>query len=107
MDTRQVELVAVHADVIQVGARNLQNFSLLAEAERVQRPVLLKRGPSAKIEELLLAAEYVMAHGNHNVILCERGIRTSRRSPTARRGCGAGAQARDAPAGDRRPEPRR
>ena len=76
MDTRQVELVAAHADVLQIGARNMQNFSLLAEAGRVQRPVLLKRGPSAKIEELLLAAEYVMAHGNHNVMLCERGIRT-------------------------------
>jgi 3-deoxy-7-phosphoheptulonate synthase len=76
MDTRQVELVAAHADVLQVGARNMQNFSLLSEVGRVQRPVLLKRGASAKLEELLLAAEYVMAQGNQQVILCERGIRT-------------------------------
>ena len=76
MDTRQVELVAEHADVLQVGARNMQNFSLLAELGHVQRPVLLKRGLSATIKELLMAAEYVMAHGNRDVILCERGIRT-------------------------------
>ncbi|HWV57721.1 MAG TPA: 3-deoxy-7-phosphoheptulonate synthase [Longimicrobiales bacterium] len=75
MDTRQVELVAQHADVLQIGARNMQNFSLLAEVGRVHRPVLLKRGLSATIQDLLLAAEYVMAHGNMNVILCERGIR--------------------------------
>jgi len=76
MDTRQVELVAEHADVLQVGARNMQNFSLLSELGRVQRPVLLKRGLSATVQELLMAAEYVMAQGNHDVILCERGIRT-------------------------------
>jgi 3-deoxy-7-phosphoheptulonate synthase len=76
MDTRQVELVAEHADVLQVGARNMQNFSLLSELGRVQRPVLLKRGLSATIKELLMAAEYVMAQGNRDVILCERGIRT-------------------------------
>jgi 3-deoxy-7-phosphoheptulonate synthase len=76
MDTRQVELVAEHADVLQVGARNMQNFALLAEVGRVQRPVLLKRGLSATITELLMAAEYVMAQGNRDVILCERGIRT-------------------------------
>jgi 3-deoxy-7-phosphoheptulonate synthase len=76
MDTRQVELVAEHADVLQIGARNMQNFSLLAEVGRVQRPVLLKRGLSATIKELLMAAEYVMAQGNRDVILCERGIRT-------------------------------
>src|SRR5690606_32857116 len=76
MDTRQVELVAEHADVLQVGARNMQNFSLLAEVGRARRPVLLKRGLSATIRELLMAAEYVMAHGNREVILCERGIRT-------------------------------
>jgi 3-deoxy-7-phosphoheptulonate synthase len=76
MDTRQVELVAEHADVLQVGARNMQNFSLLSELGRVQRPVLLKRGLSATIQELLMAAEYVMAQGNRDVILCERGIRT-------------------------------
>ena len=76
MDTRQVELVAEHADVLQVGARNMQNFSLLSELGRVQRPVLLKRGLSATVQELLMAAEYVMAQGNRDVILCERGIRT-------------------------------
>ncbi len=76
MDTRQVDLVAEHADMLQVGARNMQNFSLLAELGRVQRPILLKRGLSATIKELLMAAEYIMANGNHNVVLCERGIRT-------------------------------
>lgn len=76
MDTRQVEKVAEHADVLQVGARNMQNFALLQEVGRVQRPVLLKRGMSATIKELLMAAEYVMAQGNRDVILCERGIRT-------------------------------
>jgi len=76
MDTRQVEKVAEHADVLQVGARNMQNFALLSEVGRVQRPVLLKRGMSATIKELLMAAEYVMAQGNRDVILCERGIRT-------------------------------
>jgi 3-deoxy-7-phosphoheptulonate synthase len=76
MDTRQVELVAEHADVLQIGARNMQNFALLSEVGRVQRPVLLKRGLSATVDELLLAAEYVMAQGNRDVILCERGIRT-------------------------------
>jgi 3-deoxy-7-phosphoheptulonate synthase len=76
MDTRQVERVAEHADMLQVGARNMQNFALLAELGRVQRPILLKRGLSATIKELLMAAEYVMANGNHAVVLCERGIRT-------------------------------
>ena len=76
MDPRQVETVAEYADVLQIGARNMQNFSLLSEVGRVQRPVLLKRGLSARISELLMAAEYVMAQGNSDVILCERGIRT-------------------------------
>jgi 3-deoxy-7-phosphoheptulonate synthase len=76
MDTRQVDLVAEHADMLQVGARNMQNFALLAELGRVRRPILLKRGLSATIKELLMAAEYVMANGNHDVVLCERGIRT-------------------------------
>ncbi|HSJ13322.1 MAG TPA: 3-deoxy-7-phosphoheptulonate synthase [Longimicrobiales bacterium] len=76
MDTRQVEVVAEHADVLQVGARNMQNFALLSEVGRVQRPVLLKRGLSATLRELLMAAEYIMAQGNRDVILCERGIRT-------------------------------
>ena len=76
MDTRQVELVAGYADVLQIGARNMQNFNLLTEVGRTQRPVLLKRGMSATIKDLLLAAEYVMAQGNMKVVLCERGIRT-------------------------------
>ena len=76
MDTRQVDLVASYADVLQIGARNMQNFSLLTEVGRVRRPVLLKRGMSATVRDLLLAAEYVMTQGNTNVILCERGIRT-------------------------------
>lgn len=76
MDTRQVDLVASYADVLQIGARNMQNFSLLTEVGRLRRPVLLKRGMSATVKDLLLAAEYVMSQGNPNVILCERGIRT-------------------------------
>ncbi len=76
MDPRQVDLVAEHVDVLQVGARNMQNFSLLSELGRIRRPVLLKRGLSATIEELLMSAEHIMAHGNMDVILCERGIRT-------------------------------
>ena len=76
MDTRQVEAVAEHADMLQVGARNMQNFSLLSELGRVQRPILLKRGLSATVNELLMAAEYIMAQGNRDVVLCERGIRT-------------------------------
>ena len=76
MDTRQVELVASYADVLQIGTRNMQNFNLLTEVGRVQRPVLLKRGMSATIKDLLLSAEYIMQQGNSQVILCERGIRT-------------------------------
>lgn len=76
MDTRQVELVASYADVLQVGARNMQNFALLTEVGRLRRPILLKRGMSATVKDLLLAAEYVMSQGNPNVVLCERGIRT-------------------------------
>lgn len=76
MDPRQVELVASYADVLQIGARNMQNFPLLLEVGRVHRPILLKRGMSATIKDLLLAAEYIMNQGNTQVILCERGIRT-------------------------------
>jgi 3-deoxy-7-phosphoheptulonate synthase len=76
MDTRQVEMIAEHVDMLQIGARNMQNFPLLAEVGRVQRPVLLKRGLSATIEELLMAAEYIMANDGRDVVLCERGIRT-------------------------------
>ncbi|MFQ5700939.1 MAG: 3-deoxy-7-phosphoheptulonate synthase [Acidobacteriota bacterium] len=76
MDTRQVELVSAHADVLQVGARNMQNFALLSALGSIRRPVLLKRGLCATVEELLLAAEHIMSRGNGEVILCERGIRT-------------------------------
>ncbi len=76
MDPRQAELVAAHADVLQIGARNMQNFPLLAEVGGLRRPVLLKRGASASIQELLLAAEHLLAAGTREVILCERGIRT-------------------------------
>lgn len=76
MDPRQVELVASYADVLQIGARNMQNYALLTEVGRVRRPVLLKRGLSGTITELLMAAEYIMAQGNGDVMLCERGIRT-------------------------------
>lgn len=76
MDTRQLELVVKYADMVQIGARNMQNYTLLKDAGRAGHPVLLKRGPSATIEELLLAAEYIMAEGNPDVVLCERGIRT-------------------------------
>jgi len=76
MDTRDVELVSRYSDMLQVGARNMQNFALLAEVGRGVKPVLLKRGQSATINDLLLAAEYIVAQGNSKVILCERGIRT-------------------------------
>jgi 3-deoxy-7-phosphoheptulonate synthase len=71
-----VELVAEYADVLQIGARNMQNYRLLVAAGKVDRPILLKRGPSATIDELLLAAEYILDAGNQQVMLCERGIRT-------------------------------
>jgi 3-deoxy-7-phosphoheptulonate synthase len=76
MDQTQIPLMADYVDVLQVGARNMQNFNLLKELAKVRKPVLLKRGIAATIEELLLSAEYVMAGGNYDVILCERGIRT-------------------------------
>jgi len=76
MDLTQIPLVSQYADILQVGARNMQNFNLLRELGRQTKPVLLKRGISATIEELLLSAEYILAGGNYNVILCERGIRT-------------------------------
>jgi 3-deoxy-7-phosphoheptulonate synthase len=76
LDPRHVEAVAELADVIQIGARNMQNFPLLAEVGKVDRPVLLKRAPSASVEELLLAAEYVAKEGNERILLCERGIKT-------------------------------
>jgi len=76
LDTRDVELVAGSADILQIGTRNMQNFRLLTEVGQTDKPVLLKRGLSATIKEFLLSAEYIMASGNHRVILCERGIRT-------------------------------
>jgi 3-deoxy-7-phosphoheptulonate synthase len=76
MDEAQCELVAEHADCIQIGARNMQNYSLLRAVGRLGRPVLLKRGMAATIHELLLSAEYILAEGNPNVILCERGVRS-------------------------------
>ena len=76
MSIDQVDLIAEYADVLQIGARNMQNFNLLSAVWQTRKPVLLKRGLSATLEEFLLAAEYVMARGNHQVILCERGIRT-------------------------------
>jgi 3-deoxy-7-phosphoheptulonate synthase len=76
MDARDVDLVARFADVLQIGSRNMQNFALLDEVGKAQKPVLLKRGMWATIEEWLLAAEYILSHGNRDVILCERGIRS-------------------------------
>src|SRR5690349_9819583 len=76
MDERGIDLVVKYGDCIQIGARNMQNFSLLKYAGQTRKPVLLKRGLSATLDEFLLAAEYVMSEGNYEVILCERGIRT-------------------------------
>lgn len=76
IDDETLRLVDQYADCIQIGARNMQNFSLLKSAGRARKPVLLKRGMSATLEELLLSAEYIMAEGNYNVMLCERGVRT-------------------------------
>jgi 3-deoxy-7-phosphoheptulonate synthase len=76
MDPSQVELLLPYVDILQVGARNMQNYHLLRALGEISKPVLLKRGMSATIEELLLSAEYIMAGGNYNVVLCERGIRT-------------------------------
>src|SRR5450759_1415715 len=76
MSDSDVDLVAEYADILQIGARNMQNFSLLKALGRTTRPILLKRGMSSTIRELLMSAEYIVAHGNPNVILCERGIRT-------------------------------
>jgi 3-deoxy-7-phosphoheptulonate synthase len=76
MDPRQVEVIERYADILQVGARNMQNFDLLKECGRTRMPVLLKRGLSATVKDLLMSAEYILAEGNRQVILCERGIRT-------------------------------
>jgi 3-deoxy-7-phosphoheptulonate synthase len=76
MDTRQVEQVSEHADALQIGSRNMHNYALLDEVGLSKKPVLLKRGMSATIQELVFSAEYILTQGNENVILCERGIRT-------------------------------
>jgi len=76
MEPSHVPQVALHADILQIGARNMQNYPLLMAVGKVERPIMLKRGLSAKVEELLMAAEYIVSSGNPNVILCERGIRT-------------------------------
>lgn len=76
MDSRDVELVANYADILQIGCRNMQNFNLLKELGAIRKPILLKRGMSSTIKELLMSAEYILSGGNFNVILCERGIRT-------------------------------
>jgi 3-deoxy-7-phosphoheptulonate synthase len=76
MDPRDVELVARYIDILQIGARNMQNFNLLKEVGQTKKPVLLKRGLSSTVKELLMSAEYILAGGNFNLILCERGIRT-------------------------------
>src|SRR5207248_10357686 len=76
IDTETFELVESYADCIQIGARNMQNFSLLRRAGRSRKPVLLKRGMSSTLEEFLMAAEYILAEGNYKVVLCERGVRT-------------------------------
>ena len=80
MDSKDLDLMVQYADVIQIGARNMQNFRLLLDVGGVDKPILLKRGISATIEEWLMAAEYIMSKGNHKVILCERGIRTYERA---------------------------
>ena len=76
VDYESLDLVDQYADVIQIGARNMQNFSLLKRAGRARKPILLKRGISATLEEFLMAAEYIMSEGNYNIVLCERGVRT-------------------------------
>ena len=76
MEPSQIPLFIRYVDILQIGARNMQNFNLLREVGRINKPVLLKRGPAAMVEETLLAAEYIMSGGNHDVMLCERGIRT-------------------------------
>src|SRR6202451_2397223 len=76
IDNESLDLVEEYADMIQIGARNMQNFSLLKRAGRAKKPVLLKRGMSATLEEFLMAAEYILSEGNYNVALCERGVRT-------------------------------
>ncbi len=107
MDPRDLDVVCEFADVLQIGARNTQNFLLLAEVGKADKPVLLKRGPATTIEELLMAAEYIVKEGNRDVILCERGIRTFETATRNTLDVSAvpGDQDRQSPAGGRRPEP--
>ena len=101
MDQTQIPLLVEYSDILQVGARNMQNFNLLRELGKLRKPVLLKRGIAATIEELLLSAEYVLSGGNYQVILCERGIRTFRDVHAEHHGYlgDSGAEAADASAG--------
>ena len=108
LDTQHADGIAKHADVIQIGARNMQNYALLEVAGKLGKPVLLKRGLSSSLDELLMAADYILKEGNPNVMLCERGIRTFE---TATRFTldlvgDPVAEAAHAPARDRRPQPR-
>ena len=107
MDPRDIDLIAKYADVLQIGARNMQNFRLLKDVGLCKKPVLLKRGISATIKEWLMSAEYIMSGGNHQVILCERGIRTYETATRNTLDLSAvpGAEADDASAGHRGPEP--
>jgi 3-deoxy-7-phosphoheptulonate synthase len=108
MDISQIELIAKYCDIFQVGARNMQNYTLLRELGHAQKPVMVKRGISATIEEWLLSAEYILAGGNNDVILCERGIRTfetslaDRGRPESRRGTAGHGGADGARGGGRR-----
>ena len=108
MDARDIEPVLEVADVIQVGARNMQNYPLLSEIGRSGKPTLIKRGLSSTLEELLMAAEYILKEGNPNVILCERGIRTFETAYRFTLDITAIPVLKEmtAPAGDRRPQPR-
>ena len=108
LDAAHADAVAAHADVIQIGARNMQNYALLEVAGKLGKPVLLKRGLSSSLEELLMAADYVLKEGNERVILCERGIRTFETATRFTLDLSADpvAEAALAPAGDRRSEPR-
>ena len=108
MDPRQVALVEQWADMFQIGARNMQNFDLLKEVGQARKPVLLKRGMSATVKDLLMSAEYVLAGGNPNVVLCERGVRSFEDSTRNMLDMSAvpNVKGQIAPADHRRPEPR-
>src|SRR5439155_6061 len=87
MDASQISMMLGYVDIFQVGARNMQNYYLLRALGEIRKPVLLKRGMSATMEELLMSAEYILAGGNYNVILCERGIRRGKRCNSRRQEC--------------------